>query len=235
MAPGVGAEGVDEFVLREVKRLDDGLAEIGESGGGLGVDLTLGDSGEQARQRGRNIAGGDVLARQAMGDLPGSVVSGESLRFLAGVVAAEAGVPVRARHAAAAAVSESEGAGGRARFRAMSGHRNSLSKLARRWDRELVQGFADRAQFKDRVRFSSFEAQGKPFEPQGKPGGREADSSGRPAKPGKKRPRNDKHAGREPNQERRDIPREARADLSTKELYQGVTALSRGKLDGTRV
>ena len=50
-APGIGAVGVDVFVLGEVQGLHEGLAEIGEGGGGFGFYLTLGDSGEEARPR----------------------------------------------------------------------------------------------------------------------------------------------------------------------------------------
>src|SRR5713226_10020183 len=36
-APGIGAEGVDVFVLGEVQGLHEGLAEIREGGGGFGL------------------------------------------------------------------------------------------------------------------------------------------------------------------------------------------------------
>jgi hypothetical protein len=44
------AEGVDVFIFREVQILDEGLAQIGERGGGFGFDVTLGDCGEEASQ-----------------------------------------------------------------------------------------------------------------------------------------------------------------------------------------
>ncbi len=50
-APGIGAEGVDVFVLGEVQGLHEGLAEIREGGGGFGLHLTLGDSGERSLER----------------------------------------------------------------------------------------------------------------------------------------------------------------------------------------
>ena len=46
-APGICSVGVDVFVLGEGQDLHEGLAEIGEGGGGFGFDLTLGDSGER--------------------------------------------------------------------------------------------------------------------------------------------------------------------------------------------
>ncbi len=68
-APGFGVEGVDVFVLGEVDRLQQSLAEIGESGGGPGLDLTLGDGGEQVAQSGAEVAGGDVAPGKAVGDI----------------------------------------------------------------------------------------------------------------------------------------------------------------------
>ena len=51
LAPGVRAVGVDVLVLGEVQGLDESLAEIGEGGGGFGLDLALGDSGEEVSER----------------------------------------------------------------------------------------------------------------------------------------------------------------------------------------
>jgi len=48
LAPGGGAEGVDVFVLGEVQSLHEGLAEVGESGGGFGFDVALGYGGKEA-------------------------------------------------------------------------------------------------------------------------------------------------------------------------------------------
>jgi|ERR1700682_484256 len=39
-APRVCAEGIDVFILGEVQVLDEGLAQVGEGGGGFGLDLT---------------------------------------------------------------------------------------------------------------------------------------------------------------------------------------------------
>jgi len=40
----------------------EGLAEIGEAGGGFGLHLTLGDSGEEASEGGAEVAGGHIAA-----------------------------------------------------------------------------------------------------------------------------------------------------------------------------
>ena len=61
-APGIGAVGVDVFVLGEGQGLDEGLAEIGEGGGGFGFQLALGDSGEEASEGGTEIARGHKAA-----------------------------------------------------------------------------------------------------------------------------------------------------------------------------
>ena len=69
LAPGIGAEGVDVFVLGEVQGLHEGLAEVGEGGGGFGFHLTLGDSGEEASEGGAEIAGGHIAAGKVIGDI----------------------------------------------------------------------------------------------------------------------------------------------------------------------
>lgn len=122
VAPGFGAEGVSELVLGERKSLDEGLAEIGERGSGFGVDVALGDGSEEAREGGRDVAGGDILTGEVMGDFTGSVVAGEGLGLLAGMMGAKVRMTWRARHAAAAAVGESEGAEGRTSFGRTRGH-----------------------------------------------------------------------------------------------------------------
>src|SRR6266851_5254848 len=60
---------LDVFVLGEVQGLDERLAEIGEGGGGFGLHLTLGDSGEEASEGGAEIAGGHIAAGKVIGDI----------------------------------------------------------------------------------------------------------------------------------------------------------------------
>src|SRR6266446_7116249 len=88
-APGIGVVGVDVFVLGEGQDLDEGLAEIGEGGGGFGFHLTLGDGGEEASQGGAEIAGGHIAAGKVIGDIIAGLLASEGLRFLAGVERAE--------------------------------------------------------------------------------------------------------------------------------------------------
>jgi len=92
-APGIGAECVDVFVLGEMQVLDEGLAEIGEGGGGFGFYLTLGYSGEEASEGGAEIAGGREAAGQVIGDILAGLPASEGLRFLAGVEGAEIRLP----------------------------------------------------------------------------------------------------------------------------------------------
>ncbi len=72
LAPGIRAEGVDKFVLGELDRLIEGLAEVGERGGGSGLDLPLCDGGENTAQSGSEIAGGQI----SVGEEVGYVLSG---------------------------------------------------------------------------------------------------------------------------------------------------------------
>jgi len=67
LAPGIRAEGVGVFVLGVLDSLKQDLAEIGESGGGFGFDLTFCDGGEKAGQGGAEIAGGEITAGKERG------------------------------------------------------------------------------------------------------------------------------------------------------------------------
>jgi len=108
LAPGGGAEGVDVFVLREVQSLHEGLAEVGESGGGFGFDVALGYGGEEPGEGFGYVAGGDVVASEEAGDVLAGLFTGEELGFFLGVKEAEIRMAGAARHAALAAVGESE-------------------------------------------------------------------------------------------------------------------------------
>ena len=60
-APGVRAECLTVFVVGDRDGLDHGLAEIGERGGDFGLDLALGNGGEEARHGGAQIASGKQI------------------------------------------------------------------------------------------------------------------------------------------------------------------------------
>src|SRR4029077_20727338 len=46
VAPLIGAEGVDVFVLGELDGIDHGLSQVGQGGGGFALDAALGDATE---------------------------------------------------------------------------------------------------------------------------------------------------------------------------------------------
>ena len=99
---------LDVFVLGEVQGLDERLAEIGEGGGGFGLHLTLGDSGEEASEGGAEIAGGHEAAGKVIGDVLAGFLAGKVLCLLAGVEGAEIGMAELAGNAAVAAVNKHE-------------------------------------------------------------------------------------------------------------------------------
>ena len=99
------------------------LAEVGEGGGGSGLDLALGYSGEKASESDGEVAGGGIGAGEVEGDICAGYFAGEGLGFLAGMIGAEPGM-VLARDAATAAVREGEGTqrgtiGGASRHRSL--------------------------------------------------------------------------------------------------------------------
>jgi len=122
VAPGVGVVGVDVFVLGDGEDLDEGLAEIGEGGGGFRFDLAEGDGGEEASEGGSEIAGGQEAAGQVIGDVFSSGFAGKGLRFLASVEGAEVRMAVAARHTALAAIGEGKSTQRGANVGAVCGH-----------------------------------------------------------------------------------------------------------------
>ncbi len=133
-APGICAVGVDVFVLGEGQGLHEGLAEIGEGGGGLGFDLTLGDGGEEASEGGAEIAGGHKAAGKVIGDVLAGGLASKGLCFLAGVEGAEIGVVDAARDTAVAAVDKHERTQRGTVLGAMGGHGSSPERKIRFWD-----------------------------------------------------------------------------------------------------
>ena len=107
-APGICAVGVDVFVLGEGQSLHEGLAEVGEGGGGFGFHVTLSDSGEEASEGGAEIAGGHEAAGKVIGDILAGGLAGEGLCFLTGVEGAEVRMAELAGNAAVAAVDKHE-------------------------------------------------------------------------------------------------------------------------------
>src|ERR1700719_932750 len=106
--------------------LDEGLAEIGEGGGGFGLHLALGYGGEEASESGAEVAGGHEAAGEVIGDILAGFLAGEGLRVLAGVERAEVRM-VGAGSAAVAAVGKGERTQRDTDVGAMGGH-GSLQK-----------------------------------------------------------------------------------------------------------
>ena len=107
-APAVGAIGVDEFVLGNANGLQEGLREIGDGASGFGFYIAADDRGDDARQGGAEIAGGEVAAGEEVGQLVAEFLGGEALGFFLGMVEAKVGMGGDARGAATAAVGEGE-------------------------------------------------------------------------------------------------------------------------------
>ena len=107
-APGVGAEGVDVFVLGQVDGLEEGLGQISEGGGGFGFDLALGYGGEEVAQCGTEVAGGQIVAGEVGGEVTAYLLSGSGLGFFSGVEGTEMRMGGVAWGSAAAAIGERE-------------------------------------------------------------------------------------------------------------------------------
>jgi hypothetical protein len=108
VAPAVGAEGFDVFVLGEADGLQERLGEVGDGAGGFGFDVAANDGGDDAGEGGAEIAGGEVVAGEEVGQVLADVFGGAGAGFFLGVVEAEVGMVAEARDAATAAIGEGE-------------------------------------------------------------------------------------------------------------------------------
>ena len=108
LAPGVGAEGVDVFVLGEMDGLGESLRQVGEGAGGAGFDVAASDGGEEACECGAEIAGGEIVAGEEVIEVAAEFFSGDGLGFFLGVVEAEMGMAGGNGSEAAAAIGERE-------------------------------------------------------------------------------------------------------------------------------
>src|SRR5438477_3698670 len=62
LAPAVGAEGIDVFVLGDVDGLHERLGQVGNCASSSGFYIAADDGGDEACQGGAEIAGGEVVA-----------------------------------------------------------------------------------------------------------------------------------------------------------------------------
>jgi hypothetical protein len=108
VAPGIGAEGVDVFVLGDVDGLQESLGHVGDGAGDLGFDVATDDGGDEAAQSGAEIAGGEIFAGEVAGKVCAETLRGAGSGFFFSVVVAEMGMVAEARSAATAAIGERE-------------------------------------------------------------------------------------------------------------------------------
>ena len=94
--------------------LDEGSTEVGEGRDGFGLDLTLGDGGEEAPEGGAEVTGRHVLAGKIAGDFLAHFLASEDPGFPASMESAEIRMAVAAWNAAAAAIDKRERTQGRA-------------------------------------------------------------------------------------------------------------------------
>ena len=147
LAPGVGAESVDVFVLGEVDGLHESLDQVGDGVGGFGFYIAADNGGDEACQGGAEIAGGEVVAGEEVGQVFAEFLCGAGSGCFLGVVEAEAGMFAGARSAATAAIRERKRTQRHAVLWTERGHKSLL-----------------RVEFWDLLSEKSrpFEAQGKP-------------------------------------------------------------------------
>ena len=93
-------------MLGEIDGLGEGLREVGHGAGVAGFDVAAGYGGEQAAQGGTEVAGGEVIAGEEVGQVLAQLFSGLGLRFLLRVMKAEIRVTGGAGSETAAAIGE---------------------------------------------------------------------------------------------------------------------------------
>jgi hypothetical protein len=126
VAPAVGAEGVDVFVLGDVDGLKQSLRQVGDGAGGSGFYIAADDGGDESCEGGAEIAGGEVVAGEKVGQVFAERFRGAGSGFFLGVVEAEVGMAADARSAAAAAIRERKRTQGQAVLGTERGHESLL-------------------------------------------------------------------------------------------------------------
>jgi hypothetical protein len=106
VAPGVGAESLTVFVLGDVDGLQESLGHVGDGAGGSGLYIAADHGGDEAAQGGAEIAGGEIVAGEEVGQVFAECIGGAGAGFFLGVVEAEVGMVAEARGAATAAIGE---------------------------------------------------------------------------------------------------------------------------------
>ena len=124
--PAAGVEGVDVFVLGDVDGLQESLGHVGDGAGDLGFYIAADYGGDETAQGGAEIAGGEVVAGEVVGQVLAETLSGAGSGFFLGVVEAEVGMFAGARGAATAAIRERKRTQGHAVLGTERGHGNLL-------------------------------------------------------------------------------------------------------------
>ncbi len=125
-APAIAAEGLCVLVLGEPNALHHDLGEVGESSSGLSFDVALSGGGKEAAEGGVEIAGGEITAREEIGNVATDVFGGLGLRLFAGMKIAELQMTGLARSEALTAIGEGETTQGLAVLWAKRGHNGLL-------------------------------------------------------------------------------------------------------------
>ncbi len=106
LAPAVGAEGVDVFVLGHADGLQESLGQVGDGTGGSGFYITADNGGDEAAEGGAEIAGGEVVAGEEVGQVFAEFIDSAGAGFFLGVVETEMRVTADAGSATTAAIRE---------------------------------------------------------------------------------------------------------------------------------
>jgi len=114
------------FVFGEVDGLHEGLGQVANGVGGFGFYIAADNGGDEAAQGGAEIAGGEVVAGEEVGQVFAEFFCGAGAGFFLGVVEAEAGMFAGTRGEATAAIRESKRTQGRAVLWTERGHGSLL-------------------------------------------------------------------------------------------------------------
>jgi len=107
-APAVVAEGVGVFLLGDVDGLKESLHQVSDGVGGFGFYIAADNGGDETCQGDAEIAGGEVVSGEEVGQVFAEHFCGAGAGFFLGVVEAEVGMVADARSAATAAIRESK-------------------------------------------------------------------------------------------------------------------------------
>ena len=113
-------------MLGEADGLEERLRQIGDGPCGFGFYVTADDGGDDATQGSAEIAGGEVVAGEEVGQVLADGFGGAGAGFFLGVVEAEVEMVAGARGAAAAAIGEGKHTRGREVLFTARGHRSLL-------------------------------------------------------------------------------------------------------------